>query len=412
MASKIVQVNVGSVQDAIDVFNRDSAGQLAVVVIPRSACCFSCWLNIPSGMFVLEQSWLQDKGAAQPGLKVFWPGWRRISHIVTQGSKTYNAPVQNCPTADNVLVNVDVSITFYIGPGVDEAKKFVYSLGASRLDELLSSQTEEAIRALVYGVPAMRVHDLREEFAIGMLNNLNQTVNRYGVNISNVKITNVKLPNELEQTLQNTASFKTAMEQAEKDHLNDIRLVVDNASLELSGLKQYNQRKVQDMAAAAQRAIVEREEEKTDMQSKIEVNQLNASSYAETAITKATSEKDVAFSEGHNAATSLKLRVRAECEAAKVAAAKKALTEVQRSAAKLDTAVARAQAQLAEAQAEAASADALVDERAFDLANKRYAVLGNLAVKSRMVISGQFGEDLIQTICPGSHGDLSNGLGK
>ena len=53
---------------------------------------------------------------------------------------------------------------------IDEAKKFVYSLGASRLDELLSSQTEEAIRALVYGVPAMRVHDLREEFAIGMLN--------------------------------------------------------------------------------------------------------------------------------------------------------------------------------------------------------------------------------------------------
>ena len=44
---------------------------------------------------------------------------------------------------------------------------------------------------------------------------------------------------------------------------------------------------------------------------------------------------------------------------------------MQRSAAKLDTAVARAQAQLAEAQAEAASADALVDERAFDLANKR-----------------------------------------
>jgi len=29
---------------------------------------------------------------------------------------TYNAPAQQCPTADNVMVDVDLSLTFVIGP--------------------------------------------------------------------------------------------------------------------------------------------------------------------------------------------------------------------------------------------------------------------------------------------------------
>ena len=49
-------------------------------------------------------------------------------------------------------VNVDLSLTFRIGPDIDAARNFVYRLGAHRFDELLSAETEESIRGLVYSV--------------------------------------------------------------------------------------------------------------------------------------------------------------------------------------------------------------------------------------------------------------------
>eukprot|EP00978_Attheya_sp_CCMP212_P044827 scaffold324068_cov30-Attheya_sp.AAC.1 len=103
-------------------------------------------------------------GALPPSVIWFWPAWKRISHIITRATFTYNAPAQNCPTADNVMVNVDLSLTFRIGPDVDVAQAFVYLLGAHRFDELLSAEAEEAIRGLVYSVTHNKVNDLREEF--------------------------------------------------------------------------------------------------------------------------------------------------------------------------------------------------------------------------------------------------------
>ena len=191
--SKVVQRSVRSAMDTDEFYKLGSDGSIPIVLVPRHNCCCYCCLNIPSGVSVLWQSWTANQGLRPPGLIVCWPGWNRISHVVTRASKTYNAPVQNCPTQDNVMVSVDVSISFQI----QDAEKFVYTLGAHRFDELLSAQTDEAIRGLVHEVPSSRVLDLREEFALGMLQGLNRKVNPFGVAILNVKITEVSLPSKL-----------------------------------------------------------------------------------------------------------------------------------------------------------------------------------------------------------------------
>jgi regulator of protease activity HflC (stomatin/prohibitin superfamily) len=41
--------------------------------------------------------------------------------MITRATITYNAPARNCPTADNVMVHVDLSLTFRIGPDADAA---------------------------------------------------------------------------------------------------------------------------------------------------------------------------------------------------------------------------------------------------------------------------------------------------
>jgi regulator of protease activity HflC (stomatin/prohibitin superfamily) len=65
-----------------------------------------------------------------------------------------------------------------------------------------------------------KVNDLREEFALGMLATLNSKVSVYGVQIRNVKITDVKLPKILQQRLEKTTAFKTKMGEQEKSFEN------------------------------------------------------------------------------------------------------------------------------------------------------------------------------------------------
>jgi len=48
------------------------------------------------------------------------------------------------------MVIVDLLLTFRIGPDIDAATNFVYKMGAHKLDELLSPESEESIRGLVY----------------------------------------------------------------------------------------------------------------------------------------------------------------------------------------------------------------------------------------------------------------------
>ena len=108
----------------------------------------------------------------------------------------YSAPSRQVPTADNVMIDINLSLTFAIGPNYEDAEAFVYTLGTTRFDEFLAAEVEEGIRGLVYSVTHDRVNDLREEFAQGMLASLSRKFQLYGVQIRNVKITEAALPAE------------------------------------------------------------------------------------------------------------------------------------------------------------------------------------------------------------------------
>merc|ERR1719194_65197 len=120
------------------------------------------------------------------------------------------------------MVDINLSLTFSIGPGA-EAEAFVFTLGTTRFDEFLTNEVEEGIRGLVYSVTHDRVNDLREEFAQGMLAALAKKFQPYGVSIRNVKITEVRLPQHVADTLEQTTTFKTRIGEVAKKHENTIR---------------------------------------------------------------------------------------------------------------------------------------------------------------------------------------------
>ena len=105
---------------------------------------------------------------------------------------------------------------------------------------------------------------------------------------------NVELPKALSETLQNTTSFKTLMEQQKKGHAANMRVLLDTAAQKLTAIKKQNARDEQDLRAAIDRALIDRDRRRLDAVNKRDVAVVQAK-------TKASVDKQEAESEKMNA---------------------------------------------------------------------------------------------------------------
>mmetsp|Transcript_19324 Transcript_19324/g.25457 ORF Transcript_19324/g.25457 Transcript_19324/m.25457 type:complete len:424 (+) Transcript_19324:251-1522(+) len=393
--SVLVQRRIGAVSTADREFARVDGPEIPIVLVPKWPWLYQTAVNVPSGPHVLWQKWHKNKGELQPGVKWFWPAWNRISHVITKATITYNAPAKACPTADNVMVNVDLSLTFKIGPDAEGAKQFVYSMGAHRFDEFLAAKTEEAIRGLVYSVTHDKVNDLREEFASGMLSTLNSQTSPYGVSIMNVKITEVFLPDELQRRLERTTAFRTKMEEAEKVQENAVVVQRDRATQELETIRKNNNRRLQNLTAEIKRYEIELAETLEAARGKAKVEETNAQSKAEVMITKAAGDKEVSKVNGQRDAEEKIRQMEIQCQQRRMKADQDAQTMILESEAKLAAAANRAQALIATAEAERKATTQLAEKRRYELEWERLRVLKQIAGKGRKFISGEQGQEIL-----------------
>ncbi|KAF1326409.1 hypothetical protein FI667_g8546, partial [Globisporangium splendens] len=393
----LIQADISKPSQAMKKFNaKVENGRIPLVLTPKYPTLFSFCMQVPSGMWVLKQQWNAHAGMMDPGLKIFWPAWNRISHIVTKQAVSFSNPVRFCPTLDNVMVDIDISISFQIGPKEEDAVKFVYTLGAHRFDELLYSLTEEAIRGLVHSVRHDQVHDLREEFALGMKKDLNAKLTEYGVFIHNVKVTNVELPPKLSATLEETTAFKTRMEEQEKNHENRLRILLNEETQKLTALQKENDRAIQDLLAEKTRASIRREEMRTNAEAKAQVAIAKQISKNENKIKEVEGLKDDAVATATAETVERKLLPTVELsnlqkdyeQYVTVAKIKRdaAVNAAEKEAAKI----------LANADAEANSATFLIEKRNFDYMDKKIGMETQLAKTVPLVISGKNGDDLIR----------------
>ena len=174
--------------------------------------------SVPSGPYVLGQTCGRDTGLVTPGANWCWWRWQQVAYVVSKQTVTYNAAAKDAPTKDSVFVNIDLSINLKIGPDAKRVKDFVYKMGAERLDAYLNFQVNESIRTLVYEVTHDRVNDLRSEFASNMMRDLQGKMGMFGVEVVNVKVTDVQLPRELQERLEKTTAFQTRLKEEAKNH--------------------------------------------------------------------------------------------------------------------------------------------------------------------------------------------------
>lgn len=98
-------------------------------------------------------------------------------------------------------ITIDISINFRIGKDeesrVVDCEKFLYYLGANRLQELLEAEVFEKVRLLVRRYPVRSIRDMRSEIATEILDDLDKRFNNLGVYFESVTIMNIIIPRDL-----------------------------------------------------------------------------------------------------------------------------------------------------------------------------------------------------------------------
>lgn len=113
----------------------------------------------------------------------------------------YNTPVKECPTADNVMVIIDIMLIVRVNtsPGDDGKHRsifaFVDTLGPQQLSPQLNAFQEEAIRDMARNRRYNEIYDLmdvnQDEQLENTRRNLNNHFGDYGIEITEIAVTNV-----------------------------------------------------------------------------------------------------------------------------------------------------------------------------------------------------------------------------
>ena len=73
-------------------------------------------------------------------------------------------------------MSVDIGITFHIGKEEtrgEDCEKFLYYLGANKLEELLEQECEESIRNFVRTIKVSKIKDIKSELTSQLMAELN-----------------------------------------------------------------------------------------------------------------------------------------------------------------------------------------------------------------------------------------------
>ena len=399
--TKLVQRSVTTLDDVNRVFADTGpyGNEICIVITPDTACCCTLLTSVPSGPFVLSQTCGADDGEFKStGANWCMPGYKNISHVVSRQVFTFNAKPKSCPTRDSVFVDINLSINLAIGNEYDRVNAFVYQLGAERLDAYLVMQVEESIRTLVYGVDHSRVNDLRSEFATEMMRTLSSKLVPLGVDVRNVKITAVSLPQELQNRLEATTAFKTKIKEEAKNHEHRLQQISNDNEQKLAAIRQHHSIKQQQLKAEQERYEVTMDEKLSVAESNRKVNLEYAHAERQISVTKVKGEID---SSSYDARAS-KDRVisTAQISAEKMLHDASMQSKVKLVEAQSTESLAKDKAEeiIAVAEAQGKSAQKMEKKKIFEQKLKLATYDAQLAEKNRILLEGSEGANIIDSL--------------
>lgn len=443
MARTLTSIYIEDSMDAPDAFGRPGNGGLLVARPGNNP--FVPWCSVPEGFYALVTSngaEMRTKDAQGVETPVFPSGYFftgilapfiKISHLVTQQTVIFDAPVKGCKTSDNVTVQIDVSVAFRImgdssqGEDPQLVKKFVHQVAPAGLESQLKDALAEEIRTLARSMKHTEVYacrtgvrsskdvensddeDEKPILAAGnddddddsekvskrgidvtaqMKDRLNRQMEPQGVQISDVMIQDVVLPDEIVQQMSNRSLVRSKQEYEMMEQ-----------KFEMQGITLNNERKARlvQFTEEQEKAEVEGARD-TQLQTdkfkerqtvrRIEVNDYEEKTNQQVAKVKAETTEMMTSLNFEKKRLVQSLLLEAEEESSKITAEAAAKRNETIAEAALAAAKHRAKAELVIAAAEEKADELLEVDRDLDITDARLEVYHNLVRNSNVVLSG------------------------
>lgn len=375
----------------------DAEGYHLVPLILTPAPSIKPYAAVPEGFFAVLTTNGRWTSLVPAGLQ-YVGCLSRIEFLVPKQHITFDTPSKTVITADNVEIEIDVTLIFHIMDDPKSIQSFIYNLGPEQLDKQLRAFQDEAIRTMARKTRVDQAYDLMDSKHDQELDLTKQMMNEKlaesGVQIDFITITSITLPNPIAKSMEKSTTFSKHQKKAEIEQKYEILKIENvNAQKKLTqtfelqrqqitedykNLEAKEQSELKNVNATWAKRSAEIEE-----QTRNTVNQLQ--SEGELSVASINAERDVERAKIIASAQMESKRIESETAA-----------YVRNTKAKAEEQVAKndASALLVLADAEAFAADAMKEKREFEARMSKLEILRSLALNDQIFISGHNSDNI------------------
>ena len=347
---------------------------------------------------MVGQHWGKHSGIIPPGYMCCKCYPTCLPYIVTKNVIRYDTPVIACPTKDNVRINVNINLMFRVQEDEESILKFIYKLGAARLDDILQVEIDEAVRNFVRSIQHDQVLDLKSEMASKMIAELNKKFQSFGVLFENASISSINLPTVIEDAFSDATKYDIRLQNQLKKNQNDRLMIENEQNQKLTELKKENMKKIQEIKGSRDRALLERDEQIVSTETLHDVQIIEAEEKANLLIIKAQNDKVIAENLSGKQVATIISSARSEAFTAKTKVDQLERTKGIEAEAKFYCLGLHAESIKTESKSESAVSESMKKKRDFEYSMAKTEVLESLAKNGHLIFGGDNGDALLKEI--------------
>lgn len=466
LQTALVDIPIQDLDDAADWCGRlliqQGQRKVPLTLTPAETSC-NFYVAVPEGFWALIHSFGQFVARWEAGFHYCKP-WINVYKLVTQQYITYDTPVKQCPTLDNVMVEIDVSVVFYIKQDLEDVKRFCYEIGPPKLDDMLAAYQQQTVRVMARNKKYSNIYDLMDteelelpevkedtaphgnmkaEKPIGMdkddlqmtplkkidprdlnkdgvvdiseqLANIKKKMNEEfqdaGIAIYSITITNVVLPADFRNQMESATTFESKNRCAEAEQEYNLLVIKDQEKRaqaeqrlgeELAEMKAKNQQRLAGEAKLTANYAAGTEAIMADIREKMNSDLRAIRTASELAVAKMEKQRDLELAQIDAETDAEVLRINTEVDA-----------YIMSERAKTKQAVAAMEAETTRllAEAEKVAATRLIAKRDFEAKMAQLRILRNLACNSQVSVSGTNKDNVVAQIVASQNAAVALGL--
>lgn len=392
--TNLVSIMIGNLNESLKVFGQKMQnGDLPIVARPTKGGF--PFVSVPEGVYALKyKHGVLERKALKPGFHSISP-FEEVKYVITKQITHFDVPIKECPTKDNVMVAIDVFLTFHIHDPI----LFIELLSPEKLNDMLRAAQEEAIRNLANKTLHTEIYDLIQIDETSILEELKLKFIDYGITITDLTITDVALPKDIAKRLEQETTFISRHRLQKRKQEFDLLITKHIEFLEQKRLKYRNERLAYAEYAKRERALISKEIDELEGRTDKHLAEIQVE--ADRIVKQIEKESDIYCSKLDEERISLLKKMRAEANRRKATLLAEAIAYSEELKAKTQAEVASLSAQatkiLSEAEAEISAK--LKAKREFSRLKTEIEVTSQLCTNNKdVIVSGNTNGNIIAQI--------------